>query len=80
MLGEREPPKEEREKVKKKKIPEPERRNWRSREESEDEGKVLLLTASVRRELSAAKIEEEQKKWKPVQEVPQHQMIQDTQG
>ncbi|KAG5206510.1 hypothetical protein JEQ12_018083 [Ovis aries] len=64
MLGEREPPKKK-EKKKKKKIPEP-AEEIEEVEESEDEGEGPALDSlSQARAFQQAKIEEEQKKWKP---------------
>lgn len=64
MLGEREPPKKK-EKKKKKKIPEPEE-EIEEVEESEDEGEDPALDSlSQAIAFQQAKIEEEQKKWKP---------------
>uniref|UniRef100_A0A9L0SNB8 Zinc finger CCHC-type and RNA binding motif containing 1 n=1 Tax=Equus caballus TaxID=9796 RepID=A0A9L0SNB8_HORSE len=64
MLGEREPPKKK-EKKKKKKIPEPEE-EIEGVEESEDEGEDPALDSlSQAIAFQQAKIEEEQKKWKP---------------
>ncbi|XP_055965401.1 zinc finger CCHC-type and RNA-binding motif-containing protein 1-like [Sorex fumeus] len=75
MLGEREPPK----KKKKKKIPEPEE-EIKEVEESEDEGKDPSLDSlSQTIAFQQAKIEEEQINGNSIQEIPQHQMIQDAQ-
>uniref|UniRef100_M3XP96 Zinc finger CCHC-type and RNA-binding motif-containing protein 1 n=1 Tax=Mustela putorius furo TaxID=9669 RepID=M3XP96_MUSPF len=64
MLGEREPPKKkEKKKKNKKKIPEPEE-EIEEVEESEDEGEDPALD-SLAIAFQQAKIEEEQKKWKP---------------
>ncbi|XP_043742674.1 zinc finger CCHC-type and RNA-binding motif-containing protein 1 isoform X1 [Cervus elaphus] len=64
MLGEREPPKKK-EKKKKKKTPEPEE-EIEEVEESEDEGEDPALDSlSQAIAFQQAKIEEEQKKWKP---------------
>ncbi|XP_006865371.1 PREDICTED: zinc finger CCHC-type and RNA-binding motif-containing protein 1 [Chrysochloris asiatica] len=64
MLGEREPPKKK-EKKKKKKIPEPEEQIEEA-EESDDEGEDPALDSlSQAIAFQQAKIEEEEKKWKP---------------
>ncbi|XP_058163821.1 zinc finger CCHC-type and RNA-binding motif-containing protein 1 isoform X1 [Dasypus novemcinctus] len=64
MLGEREPPKKK-EKKKKKKIPEPEE-EIEEVEESEDEGEDPALDSLGQAiAFQQAKIEEEQKRWKP---------------
>lgn len=71
--------KEERKKEKKK-APEPEE-EIEEVEESEDEGEDPALDSlSQAIAFQQAKIEEEQKNGNPVQEAPQHQMIQDAQG
>lgn len=67
-------------KRKKKKVPEPEE-EIEEVEESEDEGEDPALDSlSQAIAFQQAKIEEEQKNGNPVQEAPQHQMIQDAQG
>lgn len=69
MLGEREPPKKK-EKKKKKKIPEPEE-EIEEVEESEDEGEDPALDSlSQAIAFQQARIEEEQRKWKPSSEGP----------
>lgn len=69
MLGEREPPKKK-EKKKKKKIPEPEE-EIEEVQESEDEGEDPALDSlSQAIAFQQARIEEEQRKWKPSSEGP----------